>query len=371
MPLFKRKKLMKIFQLPNKRIQFILIMFGITALAAACVPDPYYMNYGSLLSGIETTITVFRVISGIVGVLMLLAGFIIYELLIYIMGFITGGLFGAVIGSLLSSDGYGFLITMLGFLLGGALGAALALFLTYLGVFFSGVGIGIALFSGIWYLIFEDSPPNAVLIIGALLGGVGMILLFRFWIMALTAAFGALLFGFAIDAAPAWWFLFFLIGLGVQTGAAKLLGLGSVVSPGFGIGDLSTKVSIPLILSRIKGEAPPIRDADQYGEHGIVEQDHLIPPPPPQQASLLHPSGAVFGLFDGLVIGRSQTCDIPISDPSVSRQHAVVRLAGFDWFLQDLGSAGGTSVNGQLSTAVKLQAGDQIKIGRTIFTFQI
>jgi len=363
---------MKMFQIPQKKIQFILLLVGITLLAAACVPDPYYLDYGipySIpgLAGIERAITIFRVISGIVGLLMLLAGFIIYELLIYIMGFLTGGTIGAAVGLLLSSNDNEIIITLLGFLLGGALGAALALFLTYLGVFLSGVGIGILIFSGLWLLIFDDFPPDGILILGALLGGVGMILLFRLWIMALTAAFGAIGFGIAINADPAWWFLFFLVGLGVQTGAAKLLGLDAVIKPGFGIGDMSKKVSIPLIISRIKGEAPPVDEVivDQ------ADESPPLPPPPPQQAGLLHPSGAVFSLFDGMIIGRSQNCDIPISDPTVSRQHAIIRLAGEDWFIQDQGSSGGTLVNGQTVSASKLQVGDQVKIGRTTFTFQI
>ena len=163
----------------------------------------------------------------------------------------------------------------------------------------------------------------------------------------------------------------FLVGLGVQTGAAKYLGLDMVIKPGFGIGDTSKKVSIPLIISRLKGEAPPTQEEGAQ-EVGLDEEVDLSPPPAPQpMAGLVHPSGAVLTVHDGTVIGRSQTCDIPISDSTVSRKHAVIRLAGEDWFLQDQDSSGGTFLNGKRVQASKLQPGDQIKIGKTIFTFKV
>jgi pSer/pThr/pTyr-binding forkhead associated (FHA) protein len=48
-----------------------------------------------------------------------------------------------------------------------------------------------------------------------------------------------------------------------------------------------------------------------------------------------------------VVIGRSPTCDAVLDDPTVSRQHATLQRAGRDVSVEDLGSTGGTTVNGK------------------------
>ena len=50
----------------------------------------------------------------------------------------------------------------------------------------------------------------------------------------------------------------------------------------------------------------------------------------------------------GLVVGRSfDNCDLYISDPSVSRQHARFRKEGGKILIEDLGSTNGVSINGR------------------------
>lgn len=68
-------------------------------------------------------------------------------------------------------------------------------------------------------------------------------------------------------------------------------------------------------------------------------------------------------------IGRAQGNDLVLNDPSVSRQHAVIRhtTAGFE--IEDLGSAGGIMVNGRRVTRTPLNSGDLIALGATIFRF--
>lgn len=69
-------------------------------------------------------------------------------------------------------------------------------------------------------------------------------------------------------------------------------------------------------------------------------------------------------------IGRSTRSDICIPDPFASRVHAEVRKEGDHYVLQDLGSANGTRFNGQPATQVlRLNSGDQIQIGETVFHF--
>jgi hypothetical protein len=64
------------------------------------------------------------------------------------------------------------------------------------------------------------------------------------------------------------------------------------------------------------------------------------------------------------VIGRAASCQLSLDDPMVSRNHAMLTVAGEDVTLEDLGSRNGVKVNGEkLSGPRKLTAGDQIVIG--------
>jgi FHA domain/Protein of unknown function (DUF3662) len=70
-----------------------------------------------------------------------------------------------------------------------------------------------------------------------------------------------------------------------------------------------------------------------------------------------------------VVIGRSKDCDIRISDPNVSRRHAEVRQEGSTYWIVDLGSTNGISVNGHLLKRAKLDDDDRIKLGSTELVF--
>jgi len=70
-------------------------------------------------------------------------------------------------------------------------------------------------------------------------------------------------------------------------------------------------------------------------------------------------------------IGRDLACELHIDDPKISRRHARVVAEQDNWFLEDLGSSNGTSVNGELVTRIALpqsagvtlyEGGDEIKL---------
>jgi hypothetical protein len=71
-----------------------------------------------------------------------------------------------------------------------------------------------------------------------------------------------------------------------------------------------------------------------------------------------------------VVIGRSKDCDIQLADPNASRRHAEVRQEGSAYWLIDLDSTNGSSVNGRRTARAKLAGGDVITIGSTDLLFE-
>lgn len=65
------------------------------------------------------------------------------------------------------------------------------------------------------------------------------------------------------------------------------------------------------------------------------------------------------------LVGRAKSCDVIIDLMSVSRQHAtLVRDDDGQWFFNDLGSKGGSKVNGQpISQSTRIKMGDKLTMG--------
>ena len=71
------------------------------------------------------------------------------------------------------------------------------------------------------------------------------------------------------------------------------------------------------------------------------------------------------------IVGRSTDNDVVIDDPSVSRQHAQITSQNGLYYLEDLGSANGTYVNGiQSSGRQTITPGSTIKVGETEMEFK-
>jgi FHA domain-containing protein len=71
-----------------------------------------------------------------------------------------------------------------------------------------------------------------------------------------------------------------------------------------------------------------------------------------------------------IVIGRSRDCDIRLSDPNVSRRHAEIRQEGTAYWLVDLESTNGSTVNGRRQQRAKLENDDRITLGSTDLVFR-
>jgi DNA-binding CsgD family transcriptional regulator len=68
------------------------------------------------------------------------------------------------------------------------------------------------------------------------------------------------------------------------------------------------------------------------------------------------------------VIGRSDTCDLVLLDPAVSRAHAEISCSGDAVTLRDLKSTNGTFVNrGRVKEPARLSSGDSVTFARLSF----
>lgn len=82
-----------------------------------------------------------------------------------------------------------------------------------------------------------------------------------------------------------------------------------------------------------------------------------------------HNEGALTSIPQGtLLIGRAIDADARVDHPSVSRHHAELRREGDQFFLRDLGSQNGTSLNGSRlkKREVEIFPGDHIALGDAV-----
>lgn len=77
-------------------------------------------------------------------------------------------------------------------------------------------------------------------------------------------------------------------------------------------------------------------------------------------------AGRTFNLEDGdNLIGRDPASAIELSDPTVSRRHAVIRSQSGGYVVYDLASKTGTYVDGSKMAGARLKTGDRISVGHT------
>jgi len=69
-----------------------------------------------------------------------------------------------------------------------------------------------------------------------------------------------------------------------------------------------------------------------------------------------------------LLIGKSETCELRLQDPSVSRRHVALEVVAQRLRVTDLGSTNGTTVDGIALGEVYLTGGETIRLGGTAIT---
>jgi VWFA-related protein len=78
-----------------------------------------------------------------------------------------------------------------------------------------------------------------------------------------------------------------------------------------------------------------------------------------------------YDLLETTDVGRAQTNTVALSDATISRQHARIRLEEDHFVLYDLGSANGTFLNGtRVEQPVAIKDGDTVRFGEVEFTFK-
>ncbi len=71
------------------------------------------------------------------------------------------------------------------------------------------------------------------------------------------------------------------------------------------------------------------------------------------------------------VIGSAPDCEVSLTEPTVSRRHAELRLVPEGIFVKDLGSHNGTYFSGQRVERMVLPLGGQIQVGRVVVTIDV
>jgi len=127
----------------------------------------------------------------------------------------------------------------------------------------------------------------------------------------------------------------------------------------------------PVIKPVPPAAAPPFNPFD-VPKPPPQERPVQAPPPPPRDTAARldfvdEPGRPAFNLGSSAIsVGRDPSCDISFSTDKimVSRKHAMVRLEGSDFVLEDNGSFNGTYVNEQrIAAAVPLYHGDSVQFG--------
>jgi len=81
--------------------------------------------------------------------------------------------------------------------------------------------------------------------------------------------------------------------------------------------------------------------------------------------------GTAFPLQEVNSLGRSPANQIPLADPYVSAHHALLAWRDGRWWLEDLGSRNGTTLNGEpVTRPIIVGVGDLIGVGRVVLRLE-
>ena len=126
----------------------------------------------------------------------------------------------------------------------------------------------------------------------------------------------------------------------------------------------------PTVAARRVSRPAPVPAPAAVGGGGPAPVDPASSSPAPARLVVVAPpslAGHAFALDGETTIGRGAGCGVAINDAHVSKLHARVYPHEGTWFVEDLGSTNGTSVDGApISAPTPIGAGGRISIGEIV-----
>jgi len=125
---------------------------------------------------------------------------------------------------------------------------------------------------------------------------------------------------------------------------------------------------------RLNGPASvTIEHSDDVARTEIACRAEHMQGPRPSWGRLIPRSGPPYPLlYNRVLVGRSEQCDVPISDSGISRTHAIIWREGGRVWIRDLDSANGTSADGSpVTTSVSIEDGAVVSFGPATFDFRL
>ena len=157
-----------------------------------------------------------RVVLILGGLVLLIAGWRIYDFIVVVAGFIIGASIGI---SLFPTDNN--LLMLAALLVGGLIGAILSIFLYYVAVFVIGAYIGIVLTNALAMGLDLTPVTGLALLVGGLIGGLLLIGLSFEFLVLLSALVGAQMLSLGLGLDFIWTVIFAVIGVIIQLGMVR------------------------------------------------------------------------------------------------------------------------------------------------------
>jgi hypothetical protein len=161
-----------------------------------------------------------RILLIIGGVVLLIAGWVVYEWIILIAGFLIGATTALALFPQTDT-----LVALVVFLIGGVIGLALGALLYYVAVFLIGAYIGIVIAEGIALALNLPSVSSIGLLVAGIIGGLILVLLAQELLVILSSVVGAQMIALALGLGVGWMLILALVGIIVQFAAARTRGV--------------------------------------------------------------------------------------------------------------------------------------------------
>jgi len=205
------------------KILLLALLGGVALSACSTVvvaPNETVIRFYNPLDNLGLAPSVLRIVYIIAGILLLVAGWWVYEYIVAIAGFLVG----ASLGLSLVGGTHNEAIAFLALIAGGLIGALLALVLQYVAIFFIGAYIGAVVTAQLWAALSTTPVPDLAIVIGGIVGGLILLTLAYQFIVLVSAAVGAVLLGTALNLGVVWMLVFFIVGIILQYALTRITG---------------------------------------------------------------------------------------------------------------------------------------------------